>query len=238
MNADVAAAYRRLLELRPDDDRGRLNFAALLGSSGRLAEAADAYRTIILRSPDLRAIQDATGHLHSVVVLLRLQRLSRWAHAFAVMVLPKVLESLPWLAAEVKRDGPLAWDFHAAIAIVYWVLDAIRKDETARPAGMTGETIADLATAFGCAPPDRSDGLPHGVTAERARAFDERWSEAAVGALGDCVAFLGADRDTRISETGRWILGAFGAGYVEFEDAWLVGDALSTLAREFLKPLE
>ncbi len=238
VNADVATtAYRRLLELRPDDDRGLLDFAALLGSRGFWAEAADACRAVVARSSDLGSIQEATTQLQSAVLLLRLAPLSGWAHATATRLLPLVTKRLPWLAATVERDGPLGWDFHATVAVVYWVLDDIRKGKMHLPSQMTGAGV-EIARALACVPPNRSAGLPRDVTAERARAFDQRWEEAAASALGDFVAFLEPRPMETITGTARWVFAGIGAGVVEWDDQWLVGDAITVLARKYLEPSE
>jgi hypothetical protein len=105
------------------------------------------------------------------------------------------------------------------------------------PAGLVGGTVADLVAVYGCARPDRGEGLPDGEESERIRAFDDRWREAAAGALGDCAAFLHTGEDNQISYTGNWVLGACGGGEVDVDDAWLVGDALSTVARRYVEPL-
>lgn len=235
-------AYHRLLAIEPVDDRVRLDHAALLASVGRWSEAAEACRGIVARSEHSAVVREAAMLLEPILLMIRLEVLSAWAQRAAARLLPWITERMPWFGEEVERDGSLGWDAHAAIALCVWAIDGVGANQPDRTVPIIGLTVPALAEAVIAVVPNR-DPLPPELTPDRNTAFREWWDASAPGALRDALASFGPDSvsgraDNRITSTGSWVLSAYAVGDLEFEDYWLVGDAISTLGRRFLQPAD
>ncbi len=189
----AAAAFREVIEARPDDDLARLNLARALEALDRLDEAEARYREVIRRRPDqpeparaLAWLMRSAGRFEAAEAGFRAV-LARW---------PEDAEAAVGLAGLLEMRGA-ADEARACLA-------ALSMGARARPD--VALTEARLLRRAGRPGEARSRLAPVRAAAARDRALAPRWHfemAAALDALGDAgEAFDEATEGNRLRASG------------------------------------